>query len=335
VSEQPGDGADLLPSTAWSERVPPDEEKRFARYAEEIGAIQIRKSRRYGTGRALHRKQRVGLRGVLSIPADLPEHAAHGLFARPGDHEVLIRLSNGGVARAKDSTPDIRGFAIKVLDVRGPGALGFETSSQDFLLINQPVFGIGSADEFVGLVDASAMGRRQLFGYMIGRYGLSGGVAKLKATAAGLARPFTGFATEPFFSAAPIACGPYAVRVRLVPVDPAPPAPDAKKDWAADIATRLKAGRLQFDLQLQFFADEAVTPIEDATVDWPTPYLTVGRLTVPQTDLSLPPGPATQEAAESAAFDPWSALVEHRPLGEIMRARKAAYRTSQRGRGLS
>ena len=40
------------------------------------------------------------------------------------------------------------------------------------------------------------MGRRQLFGYMIGRYGVSGGIAKLKATAAGLARPFTGFATE-------------------------------------------------------------------------------------------------------------------------------------------
>jgi len=323
------------PSTAWSESVAPDEAVRVARYADEISAIQIKKSRRYGSGRALHRKQRVGLRGVLAIPADLPEHAAQGLFARPGDHEVLIRLSNGGVARVKDSTPDIRGFALKVQDVTGPGALGFETSSQDFLLINHPVFSIGSADEFVGLVDASAMGRRQLFGYMIGRYGVSGGIAKLKATAAGLARPFTGFATESFYSAAPIACGPYAVRVRLVPVDPAPPTPNAKKDWAADVAARVKAAALVFDLQLQFFADEATTPIEDATVDWPTPYLTVARLTVPQTELSTPPGTATHEAAEAAAFDPWSALVEHRPLGEIMRARKAAYRTSQLGRGLS
>ena len=125
------------------------------------------------------------------------------------------------------------------------------------------------------------------------------------------------------------------MRVRLVPVDPAPPTPNAKKDWAADVAARVKAAPLVFDLQLQFFTDEATTPIEDATVDWPTPYLTVGRLTVPQSDLTAPPGAATQEAAESAAFDPWSALVEHRPLGEIMRARKAAYRTSQLGRGLS
>jgi len=326
---------DPAPSTTWAERATPDEAKRFARYADEIAAIQIKKNRRYGAGRALHRKQRVGLRGTLAIPADLPEHAAHGLFARAGDHAVLIRLSNGSLARAKDSAPDIRGFAIKVQDVTGPGALGFETSSQDFLLINHPVFGAGSADEFVGLVDAAAMGRRQLFGYMIGRYGLSGGITRLRATAAGLARPFSGFATEPFFSAAPIACGPYAVRVRLVPVDPAPPSPRASKDWAADVAARLSAAALAFDLQLQFFTDEATTPIEDATVDWPTPYLTVGRLTVPQQDLAAPPGVATQQAAETAAFDPWSALVEHRPLGEIMRARKAAYRASQLGRGLS
>ena len=332
---QPSDTGDMGPSTAWAERATPDEAARFARYADEIGAIQIRKNRRYGAGRALHRKQRVGLRGVLTVPADLPEHAAHGLFARPGDHDVLIRLSNGGVDRAKDATADIRGFAIKVQGVTGPGALGVETTSQDFLLINQPVFGIGSADEFVGLVDASAMGRRQLFGYMIGRYGVSGGIAKLKATAAGLARPFSGFATETFYSAAPIACGPYAVRVRLVPVDPAPPTPNAKKDWAADVAARVMAGALHFDLQLQFFTDEASTPIEDATVDWPSPYLSVGRLTVPQADLTAPPGAATQQAAEAGAFDPWSALVEHRPLGEIMRARKAAYRTSQLGRGLS
>lgn len=327
--------ADAAPSTDWREQREPDEDTRFARYADELGSVQRSKNRRYGTGRALHRKQRLGLRARLSVPAGLPPHAAHGLFARPGDHEVLVRLSNGGVDRAKDSTADIRGFALSVRDVRGPGALGFDTSSQDFLLINQPVFGIGSADDFVGIVTASAMGRRQLVGYMIGRYGLRGGLAQLRATAAGLARPFSGFATEPFFSAAPIACGPYAVRVRLVPVDPAPPTPGASKDWAADVAARLRTAPLLFDLQLQFFTDEATTPIEDPTVDWPTPYLTVGRLTIPAQDVASGPGAALQTEVEAMAFDPWSALVEHRPLGSIMRARKAAYRTSQLGRGLS
>ena len=32
--------------------------------------------------------------------------------------------------------------------------------------------------------------------------------------------------------------------------------------------------------------------------------------------------------AETLAFDPWHAAVEHRPLGNIMRARNVAYRAS-------
>jgi hypothetical protein len=37
-------------------------------------------------------------------------------------------------------------------------------------------------------------------------------------------------------------------------------------------------------------------------------------------------------AIEAAAFDPWSALMDHRPLGEVMRARKVVYFQSQQGR---
>ena len=36
---------------------------------------------------------------------------------------------------------------------------------------------------------------------------------------------------------------------------------------------------------------------------------------------------------ERLRFDPWGGLAAHRPLGEIMRARKAAYFHSQKARG--
>lgn len=91
-------------------------------------------------------------------------------------------------------------------------------------------------------------------------------------------------------------------------------------------------GPLRFELQLQFFVNEARTPIEDASVDWPdevAPYVTVGVLT-------LPPQAADDEALvqtiEAAAFDPWAALMEHRPLGEVMaRARRFTSRASRDG----
>ena len=67
--------------------------------------------------------------------------------------------------------------------------------------------------------------------------------AQLEATAAGLGKPFSGYTTETFWSAAPLACGPYAVRVRLVPVDPGAPSPDASADWAADVAARPRGVR--------------------------------------------------------------------------------------------
>ncbi len=78
--------------------------------------------------------------------------------------------------------------------------------------------------------------------------------------------------------------------------------------------------------------NEATTPIEDASVDWPTAYTTVARLTLPRQDTALDAALAKQ--VEAAVFDPWQALAAHRPLGDVMRARRVVYFASQKGRGV-
>ena len=92
-----------------------------------------------------------------------------------------------------------------------------------------------------------------------------------------MARPFSGFATESFFSAAPIANGPYAVRVRLRAESAS--APGAPPQGLGRRSARASArGPIRYDLQLQFFSDEKRTPIEDGNVDWSeadAPYVTV------------------------------------------------------------
>lgn len=100
----------MQPSTQWQEKIAPDEAERFARYGEQFVALQARKSKRYGNGRALHRKQITAASGTLQVLSDLPEFARQGLFAKAGTHEVWARLSNGGMDRAPDRMPDIRGF---------------------------------------------------------------------------------------------------------------------------------------------------------------------------------------------------------------------------------
>jgi hypothetical protein len=324
-----------LPSTEWRERVASDEATRFAGYAERFVEMQKRKSAKYGNGRALHRKQLLALHGTFEVLSDLPAYARHGLFARPLKYDAWVRLSNGGADRAPDATPDVRGFAIKVRGVSGPGALGSATEAQDFLLINQEKFAFPKSEEFVGLVMAAGKGKGALLKYLTGRYGWLGALKLMAKFAASMGRKFTGFATEPMYSAAPIACGPYAARVRLLPARDQP-LPDASDSWAADMVRQLAAGPLVHELQLQFFVDERRTPIEDASINWNegvAPYVSVARLSIPPQPLEGAAAAAFAKEVEQAVFDPWDALAEHRPLGDVMRARKVVYFASEKTRG--
>lgn len=97
--------------------------------------------------------------GTLTVRDDLPDFARHGLFAAPASYDVRVRLSNGGLDRAPDRTPDIGGFAIRVLGVEGASALGQgPAASQDFTLINQEAFAFAQSGEFVDFVVAAAGG---------------------------------------------------------------------------------------------------------------------------------------------------------------------------------
>jgi hypothetical protein len=323
------------PSTGWQEKIAPGEEQRYAEYAKQFAQLQSRKSERWGAGRALHRKQLTAAHGILEVLDGLPGYAGHGLFAKPRDYDVWVRLSNGGLDRAPDRAPDIRGFAMRVLGVEGDSALGNgPAASQDFTLINKECFGFADALEFVGFVFAASRGKGELFKYVLKRYGLLGGPRKLGKMLQSISRPFSGFATEPLFSAVPMANGPYAVRVRLAPASSNGAAgPDARSDWDADFSSRLARGPLHWDLQLQFFANEKATPIEDASVNWSTPYTTVARLMLPRQDTRGPAGQKLAATVEAAVFDPWQALADHRPLGDVQRARKVVYFESQKGRG--
>lgn len=325
----------MQPSTQWKEHIAPDEIERFARYGEQFAAIQSRKSAKYGSGRALHRKQLTAARGTLEVLPDLPRFARHGLFASPGPHDVWVRLSNGGMDRAPDAVPDIRGFALRVFGVHGESALGNGLAkSQDFTLINQEKFAFARSDEFVDFVAAAANGNGALLKFLIKRYGLFGGPARIARMLKTVSKPFGGFATDALFSSVPMACGPYAVRVRLTPDhDNGKAIPGATKDWGGDFSARLRRHALHWDMQLQPYVSEKLTPIEDASVNWNSPYTTVARLTLPRQDTASSQGRDLGEKVEASVFDPWQALAEHRPLGDVQRARKVVYFVSQKGRG--
>ncbi len=324
-------------STDWQEKIDLDEPARYEGYARQFAEIQKRKSERWGVGRALHRKQITAAHGTLEVLNGLPEFARHGLFAAPRDYDVWVRLSNGGFDRARDSAPDVRGFSIRVLGAKGKSALGNGPAKcQDFTLINHEAFAFAGSEEFVGFAVAASQGSAALFKYVFSRYGLLGGPRQLAQMIRVAGKPFSGFATETLFSTVPMANGPYAVRVRLVPAAAnGLPSKDASKDWSADFSGRLARTALHWDFQLQYFANETLTPIEDASVNWQTPYTTVARLMLPRQDTASPQGLALAQEVEQTVFDPWEALADHRPLGDVQRARRAVYFESQKGRAVT
>lgn len=325
------------PSTEWTENVAEGEDAQLVALAEELRAIQMARAARAGAARGLHAKGHVGARATLTIADDLPPHARHGLFARAATYPALVRFSNGAGHHQHDRVGDVRGIAVKVLGVPGKKVIpGLEDArTQDFLLIQSTSTPFRNAREFVALVAAATGSPLLLLPRFAARVGLGRAISLVRALLADINAPFPTFAGRRMYSGAAIRVGPYAARYALLPSGETNATP-LGADLASDLAARLAVGPLAWDLALQFFVDERSTPIEDASAEWKesdAPFVRVARLELPAQDVLGEEGKRRTARIETLSFDPWHALVEHRPLGHVMRARNHAYRLSTQARG--
>lgn len=326
-----------MPSTAWKEVVAPDEKERFARYAAEVAAIQkARAAKGGGVTRGFHPKMLAGVRAELEVLDGLPAHARQGLFAQPKKYEAWVRFSNGSVRVQDDRKGDVRGMAVKVLGVPGKkviAALG-DAQTQDLSMIHVPKLEFRNAAEFMWFVGA-AQKPLTLVPRLVGRFGLARTLRMLRSLSKGTLRPIPTLAGEQFWSPMAIAFGPYAARYSARPVVAATAAgkPASADYLGEDLAARLRAGAIVYEIEVRFFEDEATTPIEDTSVEWTTPAVVVARLTLVRQDVTSAEGTALAERIEATSFNPWHALEAHRPLGDMMRARDPAYVASTTARG--
>jgi hypothetical protein len=327
------------PGTDWQEVIPADEAARFARYAEQLAALQRKHARGGKLQRALHTKANVSARAEFEVLSDLPEHARQGLFAQPAKYDAYVRYSNGqGVAHG-DRTPDVRGIGIKLVGVAGKKlTLGMQDErTQDFLLIKTKSAPFRNADEFVAFVLAGE--NQALF---LPRAFMTLGVRRTFAILRGmlpsLMAPVASLATTHYYTPLPSRLGPYAVHHSLTPDAKNEPGakPGAAREYLGEeMASRLRNGPVSYDFQLQFYLDADRTPIEDSSVEWQeaqSPWITVARLRLPQQDVSTEQGRRLATYVETLSFDPFHAREDMKPLGNMMRARNYAYRSSTQGR---
>lgn len=322
-----------MSTTDWKEDIAPDEAERFERYGALLGDLQRREAKDGTATRALHAKANLGVIGELEI-ANVPEEARVGMFAAPKAYPALVRFSNGAGRRQSDRTLDVRGIAVKVFGVDGKKLIsGMEDeTTQDFLAIRTSALPVRNVDEFMTIVRVSRPPALMPL-RMIGALGFRRGVQIIKSALAGLRAPQSSLAATSFFSALPIALGPHAVQYAFTAREGAAKIALARDTLGEELAERLRSSPVVYDLQLRFYVDPASTPIEDASVDWTSPWITVGTLTLPVQDPDSARGKRIRETIEELAFDPWHARADMRPLGNVMRARNVAYRTSTQGRG--
>jgi len=328
------------------EQLQPDEPETIRQLNEAFDVILEKTAEDYGHAvRSVHAKAHGVMMGEFAIDDGLPPELAQGVFATPGTHTALIRLSTN----AGDILPDVislpRGLALKVLDVPGERLPGAEGTAQDFVTNNGKVFVAKDAKAFLGNVKMLAKTTDRLEGTKkVLSAALRGVHNVLETVGASSPKVDTLGGTpnvdpigETYNSVTPYRWGDHIAKYRLVPVAheqmaltgrivEAADREDAIREDVRDEMARIDA---EWEFQVQLCRDLTKQPIEDPTVEWDetiSPFQRVAVLRVPAQDSWNPA--QVREIDEETRFSVWTGLAAHQPLGNINRARNETYRHS-------
>ena len=334
-----GDMSDAAPSTSWHEVIPDDEAAQFTNFARRINRYQQGFARR-GDGqphRGFHVKSHAGLNAAFTVLDDIPPAAKHGVFKTPRTFQAKVRLSNGFSAERPDWFPDLLGCSVKLLGVEGTKLLPGEehAGAQDFIALNQPYLPADTPRQLFIMSTSSA----NILTAPVKLVQSLGLVQTLRVLGWALGwtprRLLTrSVTTEDFYSTVPITIGPHAVKFKWQSRQ----LPTATKLLGAswwnylrdDLRQRLSAGELRFDFMVQFYVDPVKTPIDGAYAWKPedAPFVKLAELAIPRCDIDSYEAKREERHLNGLSFNPWHAIAEHRPIGNIQRARGMIYQTS-------
>jgi hypothetical protein len=290
--------------------------------SEFIAFLKAATAKRFTTGtiRRFNQARAAGCVEAEFIVRDgLPDDHRVGLFATPRTYPAWIRFANA--SSESDRERDIRGMSIRVSGVEGenvtPGA-----TSQDFVLNSHPVMMSANAREFLQLLEANETG-----GFRRALYFLT----HLKATRIGIAarQNPTCHLDISYWSATPYRFGSKrAVKYFVTPTSPrrsTVPASLTDNYLRDAMRAHLEDAEATFDFMIQFQVDAQRTPIEDASVEWKeqdSPYHPVARIRIPRQQFE---DADRMDRCEQVSYNPWHCLADHRPLGNMNRARREIY----------
>lgn len=328
------------------ETVQKDEQETISGLNETFDTILNKTANDYGHAvRSVHAKAHGIIEGTMTIKEGLPPELAQGLFATSGTHKVYMRLSTNAGDVLPDAIALPRGLALKVVGVQGDRLPDASGDTQDFVMVNGPVFQAKTAEKFLRSLKMLAKTTDKMEGT---KTVLSSVLQTVNEglTAVGIASPTVqslGGAPnvdplgETYFSVTPFRYGEYVAKFSVKPLSPSLTSLTGKEIDASvreDAIRETVQAEMQnlsgeWEFQVQLCRDPKEQPIEDPTVEWKqedAPFVTVATITAgPQDSWS---DNKVNKVDDGMRFSIWTGLAAHRPLGNINRARKATYEHS-------
>jgi hypothetical protein len=300
--------------------------------------------------RQAHAKSYGLLRAKVAVVDGLAPEYSQGIFARSAEYEAVVRFSNGLAHVRPDAMLGTGcGMGLKMFGVPGPSLLEDErdTGTFDYAFINAPIFFCNTIRDyrhvsFKSLPDAlmDPVGRRAWLHQFLTDSGTLPPEQwlwdELLAFLSNLHIPWQNLLSYTYWSMGAVRHGDYIAKIRFRPtatsmaqirhreVNPK----TSLEPFRETLVSEARERDHIFELQVQLCTDPARMPVQNTSIEWKeglSPFVTVALITIPAQNIS---DAANLEAADKTSIMAWRVREAHRPLGEIMRARKEVYRHS-------
>jgi len=312
------------------EHVDADEEESLDKIIDQMADQMRSRFKPGGYERGGNTKTHGVLKATVTIRDDLPENLRKGVFATARSYPAYVRYAGPG----PDVPADIEdvGFlsmSVKLMGVPGEKLWDEEKFTQDIITTSGgPTFVTPNSRENVKLQYWSL--QRMALYYFINPFDHHFRDMMMQSL-------FNETEYNPL-GARYWSCTPYllgegqAVMYSFVPKTKVethiPGLPFGKVPFnylRENMIKTLNQTDVEFDLMVQVQTDPHLMPIEDSSVRWPetlSPFIPVATVHIPKQQFE---SPALIEFTKRLKMNPWHCLPEHRPLGNLNRARRRLY----------
>jgi len=277
--------------------------------------------------RQIHPKMNGCVKAEFIVEKDLPQELRVGIFKEERSYPAWLRFSNGKTKPIPDYKKDIRGLAIKLMNVPGK-KLDFnhpEITSHDFILMNTKNFVANNVKKFADIL--SVVTTPFSFRTLPRKIGIAFSNLDVLKRAGKASIKITNPCEIEYYSTVPYRFGDEsrAVKYAVIPsssIKLSNPDTTSEHMLRNNFVATVKEHELLFDFCIQFQTDPIKMPIEDPTVIWDSPFIKLATIKIPKQVCNTP---ERGQFGDNLSYNTWHCIAEHRPIGSFNRVRAHIY----------